>query len=552
MAYVGALDQGTSSTRFVIFDQKGQITASAQEEHEQIYPRPGWVEQRAEEIWSNSVRVMQTAMARANLEAKDLASIGITNQRETTVVWDKETGEPVHNAVVWNCGRTSGIVREMQAKLGGVDALREITGYVFFKKIILNDVFRVIRSRYLTKVPCFSPFVFFCASFRRCYYFLDSLPISTYFAGTKLRWLLNEVPGLEERAKNGEVLFGTIDCWLIWKFTNGDVHATDVTNASRTLLVDVGTLQWDDRLLEIFDIPKSILPTIQPSLGGQFGAISSPSCSAFQGIPIGAILGDQHAATFGQACFTVGDAKCTFGTGAFMFMNVGLADPTTRRPVVSKQGLMTTPFYQAAGEPPVYALEGAVAYAGSLIQWLRDNIQFGESAVEIAKLAASVPDAQGVRFVPAFNGLFAPHWRDDARGIIVGLTAFHTRAHIARAAIDSTCFQTTEVFDAMEKDSGVALSELRVDGGMTANPQLLQFTADLLETKVLLPKILETTALGVAFAAGLAQGVWKSQEEIKELWTVDKTVEPDMSEEERAELKQSWSKAIGRSVGWED
>lgn len=506
MAYVGALDQGTSSTRFVIFDQKGQIIASAQEEHEQIYPRPGWVEQRAEEIWSNSVRVMQTAMARANLEAKDLASIGITNQRETTVVWDKETGEPVHNAVVWNCGRTSGIVREMQAKLGGVDALREITG----------------------------------------------LPISTYFAGTKLRWLLNEVPGLEERAKNGEVLFGTIDCWLIWKFTNGDVHATDVTNASRTLLVDVGTLQWDNRLLEIFDIPKSILPTIQPSLGGQFGAISSPSCSAFQGIPIGAILGDQHAATFGQACFTVGDAKCTFGTGAFMFMNVGLADPTTKRPVVSKQGLMTTPFYQAAGEPPVYALEGAVAYAGSLIQWLRDNIQFGESAVEIAKLAASVPDAQGVRFVPAFNGLFAPHWRDDARGIIVGLTAFHTRAHIARAAIDSTCFQTTEVFDAMEKDSGVALSELRVDGGMTANPQLLQFTADLLETKVLLPKILETTALGVAFAAGLAQGVWKSQEEIKELWTVDKTVEPDMSEEERAELKQSWSKAIGRSVGWED
>jgi glycerol kinase len=356
---------------------------------------------------------------------------------------------------------------------------------------------------------------------------------------------------LQEKAETGDALFGTIDCWLTWKLTGG-VHVTDVTNAARTLLCDVGTLEWDNSLLKIFDVPREMLPAIEPSIGGDFGVVHERSCQALSGVPITAILGDQHAATFGQACFNVGEAKCTFGTGAFIMMNTGLADSSTKRPLVSTQGLLTTPFYQRKGEPAVYALEGAVAVAGSLIQWLRDNLEFGSSAKEIAEMAASVPDAEGVRFVPAFNGLFAPHWREDARGIIAGLTAFHTKAHIARAAIDAASFQAAEVFDAMELDSGVKLSELKVDGGMTANKQLLQFLSDILGTTVLRPKILETTAAGAAFAAGLSSGVWSSLDEISELWTEDEKVLPNLSDSERMELKRSWKKAIDRSMGWED
>jgi glycerol kinase len=354
--------------------------------------------------------------------------------------------------------------------------------------------------------------------------------------------------GLKEKAESGDALFGTIDCWLTWKLTNGNHHATDITNAARTLLCNITTLDWDDELLEIFEVPKQMLPKIEPSIGGDFGTISN--CKALSGVPIGAILGDQHAATFGQTCFDVGDAKCTFGTGAFIMMNMGPADPKNG-PIVSKQGLLTTPFYQIKGQPPVYALEGAVAVAGSLIQWLRDNLEFGASAEEIADLAASVPNSEGVRFVPAFNGLFAPHWREDARGVICGLTFFHKKAHLARAAIDAASFQTSEVFDAMELDSEIKLSALKVDGGMTVNPQLLQFLADILGTKVLQPRNLETTAAGAAFGAGLSTGLWESLDDLSSLWAERKRVEPETSQEDRVELKKSWKKAIDRSLGWD-
>ena len=507
--YIGALDQGTSSTRFVLFDKQGDIVASEQKEHTQIYPHPGWVEHRPLEIWDRSLEVMTDVMKSLPDDAQ-VASIGITNQRETTVVWDKETGEPLCNAVVWNCARTGEIVHELQEQLGGVDALRHKTG----------------------------------------------LPISTYFSATKLKWMMGHVPGLKEKCMSGEAIFGTIDCWLTWKLTNGQVHATDITNAARTLLCDVGTLKWDDELLNLFEIPKTMLPAIEPSIGGDFGFVSKEACPALADVPIGAILGDQHAATFGQTCFEKGQSKCTFGTGAFIMMNTGAVNATatdqTSRPLVSTHGLLTTPFYQRKGEPPVYALEGAVAVAGSLIQWLRDNLEFGDSAKQLAELAATVESAEGVRFVPAFNGLFAPHWKEDARGIICGLTAFHTKAHIARAAIDAASFQTQEVFEAMEKDSGINLTALKVDGGMTANEQLLEFLADLLDTEVLRPKCLETTALGVAFGAGLSSGVWSSLDEISKLYEVEKIVDPKMSEEDRTKYKRSWKKAIDRSMGWED
>uniref|UniRef100_A0A7S4IS18 glycerol kinase n=1 Tax=Odontella aurita TaxID=265563 RepID=A0A7S4IS18_9STRA len=504
--FVGSLDQGTSSTRFVVVDQGGEIVASAQKEHKQYYPKPGWVEHDANEIWYNSAEVIEKAMDDAGLGSKDIASIGITNQRETTVVWDKATGEPLHNAVVWNCARTSGIVSDLQLQLGGKDALREKTG----------------------------------------------LPLSTYFSATKLRWLFDNVDGLRDRAEAGDVLFGTIDCWLTWKLTGGEVHATDITNAARTLLCDVGTLEWDNELLDIFGVPEAMLPSIEASIGGSFGRVQSEDCTAISDVPIGAILGDQHAATFGQACFNVGDSKSTFGTGAFIMMNTGPADEKTGRPLVSKHGLLTTPFYQKKGEPPIYALEGAVAVSGSLIQWLRDNLEIGSSAKEIAALAASVPDAKGLRFVPAFAGLFAPHWREDARGLIAGLTFYHTKAHIARAALDAAAFQTAEVFDAMELDSGVTLTELRVDGGMAANSEFLQFLADIVETKVQRPKSLETTAAGAAFAAGMSAGVWSSLEDISALWKEGAILNPKMPEPETSELKRSWGKAVDRSIGWVD
>lgn len=356
---------------------------------------------------------------------------------------------------------------------------------------------------------------------------------------------MENVPGLKKKADAGDVLFGTIDCYLAWKLNGGTRHATDITNAARTLLVNINTLEWDDSLLETFDVPACILPLIEPSIGGDFGTIGN-QCPALDGVPIGAILGDQHAATFGQACFDVGAAKCTFGTGAFIMMNMGSGGP-----VVSKQGLLTTPFYQIKGQPAVYALEGAVAVAGSLIQWLRDNLEIGASAEEIAEFAASVKDAEGIRFVPAFNGLFAPHWRADARGTICGLTFYHTKAHLARAAIDAASFQTAEVFDAMKADSGIELSSLKVDGGMTVNPQLLQFLADILGTKVLQPKNLETTAAGVAFAAGLSTGVWDSLDQVADLWVEAKQVDQNIDGEERSNLKASWQKAIQRSFGWE-
>mmetsp|Transcript_29485 Transcript_29485/g.44562 ORF Transcript_29485/g.44562 Transcript_29485/m.44562 type:complete len:592 (-) Transcript_29485:289-2064(-) len=512
-SYVGALDQGTSSTRFVLVDSSsGKIVASSQKEHTQYYPQPGWVEHDAAEIWTNShdviVETLNEASESLGISPEDVKSIGITNQRETTVLWDRVTGEPACPAIVWNCARTADVVHDIVENFGGdKDAFRNKTG----------------------------------------------LPLSTYFSATKLVWLFQNIAGLKERAQNGELCFGTIDSWLTWKLTGGKHHVTDVTNAARTLLCNINTLEWDEELLNAFDIPACILPTIEPSIDGDFGTISSSSsdanmggCDALANTRIGAILGDQHAATFGQACFSPGEVKVTFGTGSFLLMNTGTA------PKISTHGLLTTPFYQRKGEDAVYALEGAVAVAGSLIQWLRDNMQLGASAKEIAELAATVKDAEGLRFVPAFNGLFAPHWRDDARGVICGLTAYHTRAHMARAALDAAAFQAAEVFEAMSLDADVTLEEVKVDGGMAANNQVVQFLADISSSKVSRPKSLETTAMGVAYAAGLAVGEWKALDEIRGIWEVESTFIPNIEDEERSELKRSWSKAIDRSKGWVD
>ena len=482
--YVGAIDQGTTSSRFIVFDRAGHTVAMAQREHAQIFPRPGWVEHDPDEILTNVRAVIAEALRSADLTAADLAAIGITNQRETTVLWDRRTGRPVHNALVWQDTRVESLVADF-ARDHGPDRFRAKTG----------------------------------------------LPLASYFSGLKLRWLLNRVGRAEGLA------FGTIDSWLMWHLTGR--HVTDVTNASRTQLMNLETLDWDPDLLDAFGVPRSVLPEIVSSsdLHGTGGGLLA-------GVPFSGILGDQQAALMGQACFAPGDAKNTYGTGCFLLMNTG----TT--PIHSRNGLLTTVAAKLGAAPATYALEGSVAIAGALVQWLRDNLGIIQSSAEIEALAASVPDNGDVYIVPAFSGLYAPHWRADARGIIAGLTRFATKAHIARAALEAVAFQTMEVVRAMEQDSGVPARGLRVDGGMIVNRLLMRFQADLLGVPVVRPTVLETTALGAAYAAGLAVGYWSGLDDLRANWSVAETWEPTMEADQRAALTASWSKAVERSFGW--
>ncbi len=486
---IGAIDQGTSSTRFMVFDGAGNVVGKAQKEHSQIFPEPGWVEHDPMEIWETTVEVIETALADNGLVVSDLAGVGITNQRETTVVWDRASGQPVANAIVWQDTRTADLCRDLGAE-EGMDRFRHRTG----------------------------------------------LPLATYFSGPKVRWLLDS-QGLNDRAQRGELAFGTIDSWLAWNLTGR--HVTDVTNAARTLLMDLVTTAWDSDLCSDVGVPTHMLPEIVSSVG-----VSGECRGPLDGVPLAAILGDQHAALFGQTCFAPGEAKNTYGTGNFMLMNTG------ERPVSSEEGLLSTVAYRIEGEATVYALEGSVAVTGSLIQWLRDNLGIISVASEVETLAASVDDNGDVYFVPAFSGLFAPHWRDDARGVIVGLTRFANKGHIARAALEAAAYQSADVLEAMVADSGVDLAELRVDGGMTANDALMQFQADLLGVDVVRPVVTETTALGVAYGAGLATGVWSGLDEIRDLWAEDARWTPGIGPDERARMHQRWRQAIERSLGW--
>ena len=493
--FVGAIDQGTTSTRFIVFDRAGQIVAVDQKEHAQIMPRPGWVEHDAMEIWANTQEVIAGALANGGLSAADLAGVGITNQRETTVLWDKASGQPVHNALVWMDTRTDQLVAELAAQ-GGQDRLRAKTG----------------------------------------------LPLATYFSGLKLRWLLDNVPGAQARADAGELLFGNVDTWLAWNLTGGPqggLHITDVTNASRTQLMHLDTLDWDPEILALLNIPRACLPAIRSS-----SEVYGTCTGALAGVPLAGILGDQQAALFGQACLAPGEAKNTYGTGCFMLMNTG------EKPFASANGLLTTLGYKLGDAPAIYALEGSISIAGALVQWLRDNLQLISHASEIEALAASVEDNGDVYFVPAFSGLYAPHWQDDARGVIAGLTRFASRGHLARAALEATAFQTREVLDAMTKDSGVAITELRTDGGMVVNELLMQFQSDILGVPVVRPQVIETTALGAAYAAGLATGYWSSTQDITDNWGIDKRWHPTMDEARRASLYGKWNKAVERSKGW--
>ncbi|HEV2295405.1 MAG TPA: glycerol kinase GlpK [Tepidisphaeraceae bacterium] len=492
--YIAAIDQGTTSTRCILFDHQKPV-AIAQKEHRQIFPRPGWVEHDPVEIWQRTQEVVVEAMQRAGATAPDIAAVGITNQRETTLAWDRETGRPYHNAIVWQDTRTQGICDAL-AREGGVDRFRECVG----------------------------------------------LPLATYFSATKLRWMLDHVTGLREEAAAGRALFGTVDAWLLWNLTGG--HVTDVTNASRTMLMDLRTLQWDEAMLRAFDVPRSMLPQIAASSHPDaFGRTKRDG--PFGGeIQVCGVLGDQQAALVGQACFDPGEAKNTYGTGCFMLLNTG------EQVVQSKAGLVTTLAYQRAGQPARYALEGSIAVTGALVQWLRDNLGIIRSSGEIEALAASVPDNGGVYIVPAFSGLFAPHWRPDARGTIVGLTAFSTRAHLARAALEAAAFQTADVLAAMRSDSGVDLASLKVDGGMAANGLLMQFQADVLGIPVVRPRVSETTALGAAYAAGLAVGFWKEVDELRDNWIVDRTWQPQFSAQRREQLHATWLRAVERSFGW--
>lgn len=488
--YVGAIDQGTTSTRFIVFDQRGTTVAVDQIEHAQIMPQPGWVEHDASEIWANTQKVVSGALAKAGLTTADLVSVGITNQRETTVLWDKVTGQPVHNAVVWMDTRTTDLVAALERD-GGQDRLRGKTG----------------------------------------------LPLATYFSGLKLAWLLDTVPGARQRAEAGELLFGTIDTWLAWNLTG--LHITDVTNASRTQLMDLATLDWDAEILELLRVPRACLPQIRSS-----SEVYGNCSGVLEGVPLAGLLGDQQAALFGQACLAPGEAKNTYGTGCFMLMNTG------DNPFPSTSGLLTTLAYKLGDAPAVYALEGSIPIAGALVQWLRDNLGLITHASEIEALAASVPDNGDVYCVPAFSGLYAPHWDDNARGIIAGLTRFATKAHIARAALEAVAFQVREVVDAMTRDSGVEIVELRSDGGMVVNELLMQFQADILGVPVVRPKVIETTALGAAYAAGLAVGYWQSTADITANWGVDKRWTPAMTEDRRTALFAKWNKAVERSRNW--
>ena len=496
--YIGAIDQGTTSTRFIVFNHSGQIVATVQKEHQQIYPQPGWVEHDAEEIWESTQEVITTAMQQAGLRPEDLAAIGITNQRETTVVWNRKTGKPVANAIVWQDTRVADYVAEL-SRDGGQQRLRGKTG----------------------------------------------LPLATYFSGLKIRWLLKNVAGVREQAAAGDVLFGNIDSFLVWCLTGGPkggVHVTDVTNASRTQLMNLQTLAWDSELLEVFGIPAAMLPRICSSseIYGTAGV------GPLMGVPIAGILGDQQAALVGQTCFQAGEAKNTYGTGCFLLMNTDAAA------VESKYGLLTTVAYKFGPQPATYALEGSVAISGALVQWLRDNLGLIQTSADIESLARTVEDNGGVYFVPAFSGLYAPYWKDNARGVIVGLTRYANKGHLARAVLEATAFQTREVVEAMEKDTGVALAVLRVDGGMVRNELLMQFQADLLNRPVVRPRVMETTALGAAYAAGLAVGFFKDIEELRARWVVDQTWTPATKEAKREELYRLWQKAVTRSFDWVD
>jgi glycerol kinase len=492
---VAAIDQGTTSSRCMIFDHDAAVVSVAQLEHAQHFPRPGWVEHDAVEIWTNVARVVSRALDQAGLGAGDVAALGITNQRETTVVWDRATGEPIAPAVVWQDTRTQAICDSLGALGGGADRYRSRVG----------------------------------------------LPLATYFAGPKARWILDSVNGARARAENGELAFGTIDSWLLWKLTTGAVHATDATNASRTMLMDLDTLAWDLDIAAEVGVPAAILPSIRSS-SEPYAEVSG--LDALRGVPIAGILGDQHAATFGQACLSPGEAKNTYGTGNFMLLNTG----TDR--VQSSHGLLTTICYALAGQPPVYALEGSIANTGALVQWLRDNLGLISSAGEVEALARTVDDNGGAYFVPAFSGLFAPYWRPEARGALVGLTRYVNRGHIARAALEATAFQSREVLDAMNADSGVALSTLKVDGGMVGNELLMQFQADILGVPVVRPVVAETTALGAAYAAGLAVGFWESTNEIRANWTADRSWQPSMPASHRDELYAQWKKAVTKTFDW--
>ncbi len=488
--HIAAIDQGTTSTRCIVFDADGRIVALDQREHRQIYPRPGWVEHDAAEIWHNVESVTRTALDHAGLSRADLAAIGITNQRETTLLWDAGTGEPVHHAIVWQDTRTDRIIR---ARPGAA----------------APDRFRAACG----------------------------LPLATYFAGPKIRWLLDSDPALAKRAEAGEVLFGTLDTWLIWRLTGR--HATDVTNASRTMLMNLSTLDWDGRLLDAFGVPRAMLPEILPS-----SFVYGEARGDLGGVPVASALGDQQAALFGQTCFDPGQAKCTYGTGSFLLLNTGTA------PVPSERGLLTTVGYQINDQAPVYALEGSIAVTGALVQWLRDNLGIIASAPEVNELAAQVQDNGGCYFVPAFSGLFAPYWRPDARGVITGLTGYVTKAHLARAALEATAWQVKDVADAMEAESGVRLAKLNVDGGMTASDLLMQFQSDVLEVPVVRPTVAETTALGAAYAAGLAVGFWPDLDALRTKWQVDARWTPGMDRAERDRAYGFWRKAVERSMNW--
>jgi glycerol kinase len=493
--YVGAIDQGTTSSRFILFDRDGQIAAVDQREHEQINPKAGWVEHDATEIWRRTREVIGGAMSSSDAEAGDIEAIGITNQRESTVVWDRETGEPIHNAIVWQDTRTDRLVRELAGN-EGLDRLRDRVG----------------------------------------------LPLSTYFAGPKLTWLLDNVDGARKRAEAGELAFGTMDSWVLWNLTGGakgGVHVTDVTNASRTMLMDLETLDWHEPSLDLMGIPRSMLPEIRSS-SEVYGEASG---TAVGGRPITGILGDQQAALFGQTCFDGGEAKNTYGTGSFLLLNTGAE-------IVHSAKLLTTLGYKLGNGDPTYVLEGSIAVTGALIQWLRDRLKLIDSAAAVEEMARTVEDNGGVYFVPAFSGLFAPYWRDDARGVIVGLTAYANQGHIARAALEATAWQTREVVDEANTVADVPFSELKVDGGMTANELLMQFQADVLGVPVVRPAVTETTALGAAFAAGLATGFWSDQDELRARWSEDKRWEPKMGEDEREREYAQWKKAVTRSFDW--
>jgi len=498
--YVAAIDQGTTSTRCMIFTHDGRSVGKHQLEHEQIFPQAGWVEHNATEIWERTQDVIKGALANANITAADLAAVGITNQRETALVWDKTTGQPLYNAIVWQDTRTDAICKELAGD-AGADKYREKVG----------------------------------------------LPLATYFSGPKVRWILDNVDGVREAAERGDAVFGNMDTWIVWNLTggvNGGAHVTDVTNASRTMLMDLATLSWDKEIAADMGIPLSMLPTIRSS-SEVYGTTTADGPFGAE-IPVSGILGDQQAATVGQAGFSKGEAKNTYGTGCFMILNTG------EELVQSENGLLTTVCYKFGDQPAVYALEGSIAIAGALVQWLRDNMNMIEKSEDVEPLANTVTDNGGIYFVPAFSGLYAPYWRSDARGAIVGLTRYINAGHIARATLEATAFQTREVLDAMNADSGVDLTALKVDGGMVYNETLMQFQADVLGVPVIRPTVAETTALGAAYAAGLAVGFWQNTDEMRANWGVDKTWEPSTGTEANTTLYAQWKKAVTRTFDWVD